>query len=476
MSLALTLGLACALSGAAFAHSADPVLPLMRRMHRYFAANKVDGVCLDSRYSYNPTEAIRMSVVCQLLGYAEVYKAHPTPLVRREIVTHADYLVPRLADVTSHGPFDGMLATSLLEAFRATGDSTYLAAGRTVVEELEAIPTSQCLLNGGLMAALGTAVYGRITGDAAADAKTRAILAQEPYYQNLDGSFPHWCFGTEDIHYTGWMAMELNLIQRDIDIPIIESMLQGMAAFLAGRLDSTGLSHYEEYNPEVQGDTVYYDSRRSGCDIDYDTRGLTVEPAYCALAFDHEHLPSYDAAMKRLLALENVGTFKDKWDFIEPEGDPQRPWSIADTSVANMSIIFWALGAALSGRHERLPPGVAWIGEGDEDGDVVATLGGNGPPQNTLSRVRLDPIRPNPVRRQGSVRFAVDAAAPVSLAIFDVSGRKVRALVSGAMTAGEHEASWDGRDDGGNEVTSGIYFLRLRVGAATRTSRMVYVR
>lgn len=475
MSLALALGLTCALPGTTFARAADPVLPLMRRIHRYFAANEVDGVCLDSRYSYNPSEAIRMSVVCQLLGYAEAYKAHPTPLVRREIVAHADYLVPRIADISSHGPFDGMLACSLLEAFRATGDSTYLTAGRTMVEELEAIPTSQCVLNGGLMVAMATVVYHQITGDPTADEKTRAILSQEPYYQNEDGSFPHWCFGTKDIHYTGWMAMELNLIQRDIDVPIIETLLQGMAGFLDARLDSMGNPHYEAYNP-ASGDTVYYDSRRSGCDIDYDTRALTVEPAYCALAFDHEHLAKYDAAMKHLLSLENGGTFKDKWDFIEPVGDPQHPWSVADTSVGNMSIIFWALGAALSGRHDRIPPGVAWLGEGDDDDDVVATLGGNGPAQTTLNRVRLDPIRPNPVRRQGHVRFAANTRAPVSLAIYDVSGRRVRTLASGAMEPGEHEAAWDGRDDGGIEVTSGIYFVRLRVGAATRTSRMVFVR
>jgi hypothetical protein len=272
------------------------------------------------------------------------------------------------------------------------------------------------------------------------------------------------------------MAMELNLLQRDLDLPIIETMLQGMAGFLEGRLDSTGASHYEEYNPEVPGDTVYYDSRRSGCDIDYDTRGLTVEPAYCALVFDHVHSPSYGAAMHRLLELENGGTFKDKWGFIEPEGDPQRPWSIADTSVANMSIIFWALGAALSGRHERLPPGVAWIGEGDDDDDIAGSLGGNAPIQTTLNRVRLEPIRPNPVRREGHVRFAVDVPAPVSLEIYDVSGRRVRALVAASMEPGEHEAAWDGRDDGGTGVTSGIYFVRLRVGAATRTSRMVFVR
>jgi len=474
MIMALAIG--CALSGAASARSADPVLPLMRRMHRYFAANQVDGVCLDSRYSYNPTEAIRMSVVCQLLGYAEAYKAHPTRLVRREIVTHADYLVPRIADISSHGPFDGMLACSFLEAFRATGDSIYLGAGRTMVEELEAIPTSQCVLNGGLMVAMATGVYHRITGDAAAEAKTRAILAQELFYQNEDGSFPHWCFGTEDIHYTGWMAMELNLIQRDLDLPIIETLLQGMAGFLEGRIDSSGASHYEEYDPSVPGDTVFYDSRRSGCGIDYDTRGLTVEPAYCALVFDHVHSPRYGAAMKRLLELENGGTFKDKWDFIEPPGDPQHPWSVADTSVANMSIIFWALGAMLSGRHERLPPGVAWIGEGNDDGDIAGSLGGNGPAQTTLNRVRLDPMRPNPVRREGHVRFVVDAPGPVSLAIYDVGGRRIRALVSTSVEPGEHEAAWDGRDEGGSEVTSGIYFVRLRAGAATRTSRMVFVR
>ena len=40
----------------------------------------------------------------------------------------------------------------------------------------------------------------------------------------------------------------------------------------------------------------------------------------------------------------------------------------------------------------------------------------------------------------------------------------------------EHEAGWNGPDDAGTQVTSGMYFVRLRVGADTRTNRMVFVR
>ena len=117
----------------------DPLIPMLHRMDRYFQRHEVDGVTMDSRYSINPSEAIRMSVVCQLLGYTELYRVHPTERVRIDIVQHADYLIGRLADITSHTPFDGMLTYSLLVAYESTGESRFLATGTGLVDALKAI-------------------------------------------------------------------------------------------------------------------------------------------------------------------------------------------------------------------------------------------------------------------------------------------------------------------------------------------------
>lgn len=492
----------------------DPLRPMVRRIDRFFRTHEADGVTMDSRYAINPSEAIRMGVVCQLLGYCEYLKVHPTLRVRDEIAAHADYLVAHLADITSGSPFDGMLGYSLVTAYEVTGDSTHLAAALQIVNELETIPTYECILNGGLMVALDLAEYGRLTGDPAATQKAHDILAQLPSEQNEDGSFPHWCEGSEDIHYTGWMAMELDLIGRAMPDPNIEPMLGRMHDWMEQRVDPTGHSHYEEPCAACPGGMRYYDSRRSGCSIDYDTRGWTVEPAYTALLFDRYHSSAYRPVMRWLAALETGGTFADKWDFIPPPDDPEYPWSIADTSVANTSIIFWALTSLESRRGEldgsvlddakdeggiaqgmarplRLvtPPRAEWRwSETDRRllagavperarwaespprnaGGLAGDAGRGGGPWGGASGGAGVRLALTATRRATDgttvLRFDLGRPATLSLVVHDVAGRRVRELARGAYPAGARTVMWDGRDTDGMRVPSGVYFARLDSG------------
>src|SRR5207253_2136851 len=123
----------------------------------------------------------------------EIYRIHPTGPRSAQIGRHADYLVAHLDAIRSRTPFDGMLALSLLAAWEVTHRPEHRAAAQDMVNELEAIPTSQCILNGGLMVAMAMADEYRLTGDPVAGAKAAAILAGLPPFQNADGSFPHWC-------------------------------------------------------------------------------------------------------------------------------------------------------------------------------------------------------------------------------------------------------------------------------------------
>jgi len=66
--------------------------------------------------------------------------------------------------------------------------------------------------------------------------------------------------------------------------------------------------------------------------------------------------------------------------------------------------------------------------------------------------------------------------APAQVSVYDVAGRLVRHLVSGEFEAGYGTATWDGRDERGVAVSSGIYFLRLVSAGSTRTARIVVVR
>jgi flagellar hook assembly protein FlgD len=75
------------------------------------------------------------------------------------------------------------------------------------------------------------------------------------------------------------------------------------------------------------------------------------------------------------------------------------------------------------------------------------------------------------------VRYDVpDHGGAVSLRIYDVGGRLVRTLVEGTLPAGEKSVVWDGRDDTGRPVGSGVYFCRLAAANYRETHKMVLMK
>jgi hypothetical protein len=83
---------------------------------------------------------------------------------------------------------------------------------------------------------------------------------------------------------------------------------------------------------------------------------------------------------------------------------------------------------------------------------------------------------PNPARGMTTLRFALPRDASVRLALYDVSGRRVRMLVQGAQPAGEHTTPWDLRDDAGRTVGAGLYFARFEAEGRTFTQRVMTLR
>ncbi len=94
-------------------------------------------------------------------------------------------------------------------------------------------------------------------------------------------------------------------------------------------------------------------------------------------------------------------------------------------------------------------------------------------PQIT-ARLQLRRPMPTPFAERTTIRFSVPApGGRVELALFDLSGRRVRVLWDAPSVPGSHAVVWDGRDDGGRRVASGIYFARLAHRGEERTARVV---
>jgi hypothetical protein len=83
---------------------------------------------------------------------------------------------------------------------------------------------------------------------------------------------------------------------------------------------------------------------------------------------------------------------------------------------------------------------------------------------------------PNPLRGSTTLRLALPRETVVTLAVFDQQGRRVRTLLAGPQAAGEYAVTWDGRDDGGRAVASGIYFVRGTAEGRAFTRRVVAMR
>jgi len=119
------------------------------------------------------------------------------------------------------------------------------------------------------------------------------------------------------------------------------------------------------------------------------------------------------------------------------------------------------------------------------DMPLVTGLIGNFPnpfnPYTTIRFVvggsRFENPHPSPLLVGGG-KGAVFGQRAVHIEIFNIRGQRVRTLLDGSQEfgAGEHSVVWDGRDDDGRTLSSGVYFYRMRAGEYTETRRMLLLK
>ena len=86
-----------------------------------------------------------------------------------------------------------------------------------------------------------------------------------------------------------------------------------------------------------------------------------------------------------------------------------------------------------------------------------------GSPEDLPPATTLYANYPNPFRDYTVLRYDLNRAGPVDILVFNLLGQKVRTLYSGTELPGRKHITWDGRDDNGNRVASGIYLVQLRL-------------
>ena len=83
---------------------------------------------------------------------------------------------------------------------------------------------------------------------------------------------------------------------------------------------------------------------------------------------------------------------------------------------------------------------------------------------------------PNPFNSFTTINYYVPAPGPVKLSVYDILGRTVSTIVDEELATGDHIAKWNGRDDVGYPVATGLYFYRLRIGDNSTSRKMLLLK
>jgi len=88
----------------------------------------------------------------------------------------------------------------------------------------------------------------------------------------------------------------------------------------------------------------------------------------------------------------------------------------------------------------------------------------------------LEQNYPNPFNPETTIRFSLPKAAQVKLEIYNILGQRVRVLVNGQLASGYHTATWNGEDDSGRLLSSGVYLYRIETNEFTKTQRLLFLK
>jgi hypothetical protein len=174
-------------------------------------------------------------------------------------------------------------------------------------------------------------------------------------------------------------------------------------------------------------------------------------------------------------ALEGMG-------FHDPDADASNDWSVAlvdgvlswETDPAHVDpdanallygwlFNFWFESDSPAGAAAVTLE--AWESTGDDEVTALAQVPSTPAHAPDPAGERLAfTVSPNPLNSTTVLSFVLEESAPVSLGIFDATGRAVRSLASGVVEAGTYDIAWDGRDDSGRAAAAGVYYARLAAG------------
>ncbi|MCG3119725.1 MAG: hypothetical protein ALAOOOJD_02236 [bacterium] len=119
------------------------------------------------------------------------------------------------------------------------------------------------------------------------------------------------------------------------------------------------------------------------------------------------------------------------------------------------------------------------VGNGRSVGNVELTLGTTSVKETAAevpTKFELEQNFPNPFNPETSIKYHLPARTNVTLRVYNALGQEVRTLISALQEAGVYAATWDGKDNNGRQLSTGLYLFRLEAGDFVMTRKMAMVK
>ncbi len=209
----------------------------------------------------------------------------------------------------------------------------------------------------------------------------------------------------------------------------------------------------------------------------------TYPPVTVSLTANPSQAPS-KGSLVTLTASASGGTgyYSFSWVGASPSGggSGNGPTATTNVTICGQGVTVTATSGSQTATATINLTYVGCAGGCDEDGNP----GGPYPckklirseTQKLPDKFELSQNYPNPFNPTTTIKFAIPIASNVILKIYNIQGQEVKTLVGDYLSEGFYEAEWDGKDEAGSQVASGIYVYRIQAGNFVQSKKLTFIK